>query len=675
VEVEDIRENHRNDFLIPTGGSEIFKTLGVQENDKSKYLFCDFDRNKDVEFKDCWFPFNIPAWESIKSIEMVVPIPHRLQPSEKKWVGSISVIIRTVSDPSTIYESRRDDDLHRDIPSNKFIGDGQSMFNLGFRVHRPSESDVVLLEIHENAPLSVRFLESSSSDSRVCPDLPHFGTLPVSTSSRRGWEFIHANGTQEFRFLGTTADGKLLLEDKGRILWMEQDDSILKCSQEFDSYTGVQIAFPLENGGEAFAKTTKEIEAKIISTITRGLFKQTIRGLPLIDLLHYIHFSCDVPVFIVGGSVLDTILGIPPKDFDVHVGCTWEELDGLLKSYYLERGVVANIKNSGKRKEFGMMKVIHSLEDGKDVEDLDIGPLKAGFMDDLKSKIWLDKNLQTIYSPSVNNQPANNQNLPKEKYFYGFSLNLEGDARCRDFNVNAIYFDVFSQKVYDPLGGLRSFVTKDASGGVQVDLAIKTEKLSHLQMDYGGRFRSLKLPMKFLRSNGFHPIFEIDSAVLIYKTMAVEAIHLLRTSPVPYASPGDIPDPDAFAVPGYDAASIEKYLVDSPKANQANPPQQNQPQPNQPQPNPPQQIQRPRSYQVIWLERLIQKLIPDQAKERIELIEDIVRKYGGGALKAWWNSVIRLSTITKFNSLTANDELSVKVHLALKELRSRNFIN
>lgn len=112
--------------------------------------------------------------------------------------------------------------------------------------------------------------------------------------------------------------------------------------------------------------------------------------------------------FLVGGAVRDAALGISVKDFDVATDARPEVVESLFQ------------KTVSVGKDFGVINVVVS----KDVS----------------------VEVTTFRSESEYNQ----KRQPTKITF----TDLEGDASRRDFTMNALYFDVFNDKLIDPFGGL-----------------------------------------------------------------------------------------------------------------------------------------------------------------------------------------------------------------------------
>jgi len=118
--------------------------------------------------------------------------------------------------------------------------------------------------------------------------------------------------------------------------------------------------------------------------------------------------------FIVGGAVRDLLMKIPIKDFDVATDALPEAVEALFP------------KTVDLGKEFGVIAVVSP--EGVSVE------------------------VTTFREESQYNakrQPT------KVKY-----TDLEGDASRRDFTINALYYDVFTDRVIDPFGGVKDIQSR-----------------------------------------------------------------------------------------------------------------------------------------------------------------------------------------------------------------------
>lgn len=125
-------------------------------------------------------------------------------------------------------------------------------------------------------------------------------------------------------------------------------------------------------------------------------------------------------VFVVGGSVVDAILGDDPVDYDFEVyGHSYEELAEILAPW--------EPKLTGK--QFGIIKLSHKLTDGVDIDvsvprrDNKVGTGHKGF------EVILDKDM-----------------TPKEA------------AKRRDLSINCLYWDPMTCQVIDHFGGLDDLI-------------------------------------------------------------------------------------------------------------------------------------------------------------------------------------------------------------------------
>lgn len=122
-------------------------------------------------------------------------------------------------------------------------------------------------------------------------------------------------------------------------------------------------------------------------------------------------------VFAVGGSVRDEIIGYPPKDIDVVVfGIGYREICDILDAMSAKFDTVG--------KSFGVIKA--NLAEGT-VDTVDIALPRKEHSTGIGHKEFTVK--------------------------FGSDISMKDDARRRDFTVNAIYKDVLTGEIEDPLGG------------------------------------------------------------------------------------------------------------------------------------------------------------------------------------------------------------------------------
>ncbi len=131
---------------------------------------------------------------------------------------------------------------------------------------------------------------------------------------------------------------------------------------------------------------------------------------------------CTSPLYVVGGSVRDYLLGFPPAkkpDWDICSPANEEEI--LSAAQAVGFAVRAVFKHTGTVK----------LQDGDGVE--------YEF-----TRFRSDKYVRGVHSPAE----------------ITFTDDVEIDARRRDFTANAVYYDVKADRFCDPLGGIADIQTK-----------------------------------------------------------------------------------------------------------------------------------------------------------------------------------------------------------------------
>lgn len=119
--------------------------------------------------------------------------------------------------------------------------------------------------------------------------------------------------------------------------------------------------------------------------------------------------------YLVGGCVRDSLIGVTPKDFDVATNATPEEV----------RNEFRNSRIIGRR-----FKLAH-VHFGREI--IEVATFRSGHSDTSDT----DNNDQSAHDISGRILRDN---------VYG---SMEDDAQRRDFTMNALYFDVSSEKVYD----------------------------------------------------------------------------------------------------------------------------------------------------------------------------------------------------------------------------------
>ncbi len=138
--------------------------------------------------------------------------------------------------------------------------------------------------------------------------------------------------------------------------------------------------------------------------------KNALRVVNVIDKAGY-------EVYLVGGCVRDLLLGLEPKDFDVATNAKPEQVHKLFKRSRL----------IGRR--FRLVHVMFSQR-----SFIEVATFRSGKVKTAKSGVIVRDNC------------------------YG---NIEDDVIRRDFNINALYYDVKKHQVIDYVGGLKDISNKE----------------------------------------------------------------------------------------------------------------------------------------------------------------------------------------------------------------------
>lgn len=121
-------------------------------------------------------------------------------------------------------------------------------------------------------------------------------------------------------------------------------------------------------------------------------------------------YKAGFEVYLVGGCVRDLLLGLKPKDFDIATNAKPEQIHKLFKRKRL----------IGRR-----FRLVHVLFGARDF--IEVATFRSGKVQTAKNGVVVRDN------------------------HYG---KLEDDVIRRDFNVNALYYDIHKQEVIDYVGGL-----------------------------------------------------------------------------------------------------------------------------------------------------------------------------------------------------------------------------
>lgn len=133
----------------------------------------------------------------------------------------------------------------------------------------------------------------------------------------------------------------------------------------------------------------------------------------VIDTIHKAGFE----VYLVGGCVRDLLLGLRPKDFDVATNAKPEQVHKLFKRSRL----------IGRR-----FRLVHVMFSARNF--IEVATFRSGKVQTAKSGVIVRDNC------------------------YG---NIEDDVIRRDFNINALYYDIKKHQVIDYVGGLIDISNKE----------------------------------------------------------------------------------------------------------------------------------------------------------------------------------------------------------------------
>jgi tRNA nucleotidyltransferase (CCA-adding enzyme) len=145
----------------------------------------------------------------------------------------------------------------------------------------------------------------------------------------------------------------------------------------------------------------KEIRLKIVFDLPEDVIK-----------IHSIFNKKNIELYVVGGSVRDTLLGLKPKDFDLVTNILPDEVINLLKNEQF----VTKILETGK--SFGVINVI--TKDG----EYEIATMRKDIGSDGRR--------------------------PNSVEF----TNIVEDLNRRDITINALFYDIETGEVVDLVGGI-----------------------------------------------------------------------------------------------------------------------------------------------------------------------------------------------------------------------------
>lgn len=235
---------------------------------------------------------------------------------------------------------------------------------------------------------------------------------------------------EDYNYLGRSSEPPkqiLLQHERTGDFLFERWDSLRMTTIERDSIAGFQC------------NSSHGSVGGLIDTLVSKVSTQTIRGIPLKLLIEFLHWDTGITrdVAIVGGAVRDSLRELPPaeiSDVDIVVACDYNELVDLLRIFFAMHNQPLDamaLLTDEKRRQFGMVKVMHMAGDA---DDLDIGIFK---------------------SLAVSVLPADVQRMVGPvSYLYGQSWHH--DAATRDLSINALYVDICRRVVFDPCSVLPS---------------------------------------------------------------------------------------------------------------------------------------------------------------------------------------------------------------------------
>ncbi len=147
------------------------------------------------------------------------------------------------------------------------------------------------------------------------------------------------------------------------------------------------------------------------------------------------------PIYLVGGAVRDMLAGFSPTDYDVAGAKTPEEVVTALEGSVFSVALTAQ--------KFGTLKLSAR---GEEYE-------YTAFRRD--------------------HYPSSGQHAPTK---VTFTDNIEEDARRRDFKINALYYDVTEEKLYDFLGGFADLKKRLVSTTIDPERVLREDGLRILRL-------------------------------------------------------------------------------------------------------------------------------------------------------------------------------------------------
>lgn len=159
---------------------------------------------------------------------------------------------------------------------------------------------------------------------------------------------------------------------------------------------------------KVFQKSKEAVSKKPVRQAVK--FDKNLLDKNAVKVINAIH-KAGYEVYLVGGCVRDLLLGLKPKDFDIATSAKPEQVNKLFKRSRL----------IGRR-----FRLVHVLFGVRDF--LEVATFRSGKV-----------------------QTAKNGAIVRDNH-YG---KIEDDVVRRDFNINALYYDIHKEEVIDYVGGLK----------------------------------------------------------------------------------------------------------------------------------------------------------------------------------------------------------------------------
>jgi poly(A) polymerase len=153
--------------------------------------------------------------------------------------------------------------------------------------------------------------------------------------------------------------------------------------------------------------------------------------------------------FIVGGAVRDLLLNIKPKDFDIATNATPNQICKVFRKARI----------IGKRFQI----VLLPFYRGKDQEYIEITTFRASLkQDDTMLIQHHSERLQVKRGVQVNQNAHNKVTVDSSGQVWNDNVwgTHAEDASRRDFTINALYYNPFTQELYDFYNGMRDIKNK-----------------------------------------------------------------------------------------------------------------------------------------------------------------------------------------------------------------------